>query len=302
MGDLCTFSEDLALARELIGFGKALGLRTVALAVEEEAAGELAGAGADEVILIDDAASPIESSARGIAKAIESEGFSIFAVGATPCGRELAAKVAGHMDCAMASDIAGASLDGDELRIARQLYGGSVIEDVLLPLPCVVTIGKGKWEASDRSGQSRQRKVSIERDERVSVVETAPVAKQGADLRSAKRIVSIGMGIQDQGDLAMVGGLADKLDAPLGCTRGIAEERRWLPVEQYVGLSGVTVSPDLYLTLGVSGQVQHMVGARDSKVIAAIDKNENAPIFKSCDYGIVGDLYEIVPLLVKALG
>lgn len=92
--------------------------------------------------------------------------------------------------------------------------------------------------------------------------------------------------------------LADALGGEIGCTRPIAEEFHWLPEERCIGLSGVQVKPDLYLGIGVSGQVQHVTGFRNAKVIAAVNKDENAPIFKAADLGIVGDLYDIVPKLI----
>ena len=95
---------------------------------------------------------------------------------------------------------------------------------------------------------------------------------------------------------------AAAIGAELGCTRSIAEELHWLPNEVYIGISGQTIRPELYLAIGISGQIQHVAGIRDAGTVVAIDKNENAPIFKAADYGIVGDLYEILPLLTKAIG
>ena len=121
------------------------------------------------------------------------------------------------------------------------------------------------------------------------------------NLAAAKKIVSIGLGIANKEDISMVKELADALDAELGCSRPIAEGLEWLPKECYIGISGVFVKSDLYLAVGVSGQVQHMVGLKDAKILAAINKDANAPIMRQCDYGIVGDLYEIVPALAKKL-
>ena len=95
--------------------------------------------------------------------------------------------------------------------------------------------------------------------------------------------------------------LAGKLGAEIGCTRSVAEDYHWLPNEAYIGLSGQKVKPQLYISMGVSGQVQHTAGIRDSKIIVAIDTNENAPIFAAADYGIVGDLYDIVPVLTEKI-
>jgi electron transfer flavoprotein alpha subunit len=95
--------------------------------------------------------------------------------------------------------------------------------------------------------------------------------------------------------------LAAAMGAEIGCTRPIAEDRGWLPSATYIGISGALIRPDLYVSLGVSGQIQHTYGIRDSKVIVTINNNEKCPMFKAADYGIVGDLYEIAPLLTEAI-
>ena len=109
------------------------------------------------------------------------------------------------------------------------------------------------------------------------------------------------MGLAEPGDLAMAQDLADALDAEVACTRPVAEDRRLLPTERYIGISGAHVHPDLYVGLGVSGQVQHTVGFRDAKVVVGINTNATAPLFAVCDYAVVGDAHEIVPLLAAAL-
>jgi electron transfer flavoprotein alpha subunit len=113
--------------------------------------------------------------------------------------------------------------------------------------------------------------------------------------------VAVGRGFRKKEDLKLAEDLAAALKAELACTRGVAEDEHWLPIARYVGISGQTVKPDLYLAVGLSGQVQHMVGCRGSKVIVAINTDEHAPIFESADYGIVGDLYVVLPLLTAAL-
>ncbi len=122
-----------------------------------------------------------------------------------------------------------------------------------------------------------------------------------SDIATARRLVCVGMGLKEQADLAMVEELAAGLKAALACSRPVAEERKWMSMGSFVGLSGKKFKGGLYLGLGVSGQIQHMAGIRDSKVIAAINSDPAAPIFEACDYGVVGDLYEIVPLLIRAL-
>jgi electron transfer flavoprotein alpha subunit len=111
----------------------------------------------------------------------------------------------------------------------------------------------------------------------------------------------VGRGLDKKEDLKLAEDLAGVLGGAVGCTRSIAEDYGWMPEATYIGLSGRTIRPKLYISLGVSGQVQHVAGIRDSKIIVGIDTNENAPIFAAADYGIVGDLHEAAPLLTAAL-
>lgn len=121
------------------------------------------------------------------------------------------------------------------------------------------------------------------------------------DLSKAKRVVGVGRGLVAQNDLEMVRQLASVLGAEVGCSRPIAEGENWMERERYIGVSGVLLKSDLYLTLGISGQIQHMVGGNGAKVIVAINKDKKAPIFNYADYGLVGDIYKVVPALIEHL-
>jgi electron transfer flavoprotein alpha subunit len=136
---------------------------------------------------------------------------------------------------------------------------------------------------------------------RLTVRERKVKPPSSVNLAAAKKVVCPGRGITKQEDLAMIQDLAKVLSAEIGCTRPLAEGLDWLPRERYIGVSGAFIKPDLYLGIGVSGQVQHTVGITDSHVVVAINKDKSAPIFSQADYGIVGDLYAIVPALIAAL-
>lgn len=133
------------------------------------------------------------------------------------------------------------------------------------------------------------------------LVERKPRTVEAVNLTAARRVVSVGRGIQNKEDLAIIEDLAAALEAEVGCTRPIAEGQDWMSRERYIGVSGVMLKPDLFVTIGVSGQVQHMVGAAGAKTIIAINKDKNAPVFKQVDYGIVGDLYEVVPKIIETM-
>jgi electron transfer flavoprotein alpha subunit len=133
------------------------------------------------------------------------------------------------------------------------------------------------------------------------VVSRAPKQRGSVDITGAKKNVCVGRGLAKKEDIGIARELAQVLGGEVGCSRPVAEELQWLPEEVYLGISGKTVKPLLYLSLGVSGQVQHITGIRDSKVIFAINRDENAPIFDAADFGIVGDLYQVVPRLIEEL-
>ena len=121
------------------------------------------------------------------------------------------------------------------------------------------------------------------------------------NLAAAKRVVCPGRGVAQQEDLSMIEELAQALSAEMACTRPLAEGLGWLPRERYIGISGAMIKPDLYLGIGVSGQAQHTIGMSESRVVVAINKDRNAPLVTQSDYAIEGDLYQVVPALIRAL-
>ncbi len=307
MAGILVYSENLGLNKELLGLACKLAEKNskqvLALTLEEEQAHDLIAYGADKVIVLKDENRWPESYARAMAEAMKQEDPDLFLVGDTIRGCDIAAQVAAYLQAALVSKAVSVQEVDGCFETERMMYGGSVIKRERLSKLSIVTIPAGKGEAVLRKNSSSGEITGIEAaaDPRVKVCERTPLVKEGADLTAADRIVCVGLALDKKEDMQLAADLAAALKAELACTRGIAEERKWLPLETYIGLSGIQVKPDLYISLGVSGQVQHVVGIRDSKIIAAINNNEKAPIFLAADYGIVGDLYEIAPLLTKAL-
>lgn len=158
----------------------------------------------------------------------------------------------------------------------------------------------GGLEASGDNGEPVQLEwVAPEHAARLTASE--PVEKSGVDLEKSEVVVAAGRGFAEEADLQLARDLADKIGAGLGCSRPLAEGVNWMPTETYIGVSGLMLAPKVYVAAGISGQMQHMVGANRSGVVFAINKDKNAPIFKQCDYGIVGDIKEILPALTAAL-
>jgi electron transfer flavoprotein alpha subunit len=128
-----------------------------------------------------------------------------------------------------------------------------------------------------------------------------PVERSAVDLTKADVIVSVGRGFKKKEDLKLAEDLAQALSAEIGCSRPIAGDLKWLPEDRHIGLSGKWVNPKLYIAVGISGQMQHVVGIRRSKVIVAINNDPNAPIHKEADYSVIADLYQFLPVLTKKL-
>lgn len=307
MAGILVYSEDANVAKQLLTAGKllteSLQQPLCALTLEESAAAELVACGADKVIVLKGEGIWPESYAAAVAKVMEREDPVALLIGGTMRGKDLAAKVAAHLQSGLVTDAQVLRVENGAIETERMMYGGLAVCTETLSGLALVTIPPRKFEVpqqeESRAGESVVETVSTE--DAMIIGNVCPIVRQGADISLAEKLVCVGRGLGKEEDMALVRDLAAALGAEIGCTRSVAEDYHWLPSETYIGLSGQKVKPNLYLSVGVSGQVQHVAGIRDSKVIVAVDTNENAPIFAAADYGIVGDLYQIVPLLTKAL-
>lgn len=300
MAGVFVYSDETNLAKELISFAKETGKEAYAITFSQKAAEDISNFGCNNVFVLKGDSPVAENYGKAIAEFLKSKNAELFVVGATPRGRDLAARVAGYLGCGMASDVLSLGYSEEKIIVEKMMYGGVTVQNEVLEGLSVVTVPSGKFEAI--AGESSEIiTVDVQADNRVSLISTAPIVKEGADLSTADKVVGIGLGMEKKEDIKIAEDLAAALGADLGCSRSIAEERKWLPVEQYIGISGAVIKPQLYLAMGISGQIQHVIGVRDSKIIVAVDINEKAPIFKAADYGIVGDMYEIIPLLTEAI-
>ena len=222
--------------------------------------------------------------------------------------RDFAPKLATALDCGLIPDVIGWRVEGGAPVFVRQLFQGKLNADVVFegPPPYLVSVQAGAFRADQL--QPGASPAPIERPVvalTASQIRTRPLerfqeAKRTVDLASAEIIVAVGRGIKGPENLPMMQELAGALGAELGASRPVCDSG-WLPLERQVGSSGQTVAPKLYLAIGISGAIQHLVGMKGSHTVAAINKDPTAPIFEVADYGIVGDLFEIVPALTAAL-
>jgi electron transfer flavoprotein alpha subunit len=220
--------------------------------------------------------------------------------------RDYAPKLATRFERSLISDVIAARREGGEPLFVRQFFQGKLNGDIRPtgPGPHFVSLQAGAWRADAlESGSAAVEAFTPELN--ASQIRQAPEAPfresaRAVDLTAAEIIVSVGRGIGDKDKIPVVEDLARALGAELAASRPICDAG-WLPMERQVGSSGQTVSPKMYVAVGISGAIQHLVGMKGSKTIVAINKDANAPIFEVADYGIVGDLFEVVPALAEEI-
>ena len=272
---------------------------------------ELAAAQVQEVVTIDDpalAAYTPDGYTAALQQAIAQLSPSFVLLPHTYQTRDFAPKLAARLERALITDATGVKRGDGGPVFVRPMFQGKLTADVAAqgPLPHVITFQIGAFRGDQAArGPSpapiRAFQVTIDAAG-IRQTPEAPFqeARQSVDLSQAERIVSVGRGIKGQEHLALAQQLADALGAELGASRPICDAG-WLPMDRQVGSSGQTVAPKVYVALGISGAIQHLVGMKGSNVVVAINKDPDAPIFEIADYGIVGDLFEVVPAMIAAL-
>lgn len=243
----------------------------------------------------------LEDYTDSLAALMDRAAADMLLIESTKRGKLIAGRLAAMKGSSAVTDVIGFT---DNLASRRMVYGGAAVrQEKVVAGTAIVLIGPGVLPpAAPVTGRGEVETVAyIEPGIKVNVASRVQKPKISVDLASAKKIIGVGRGLAKQEDLAIMRELADAIGAELGCTRPIAEAEKWLPKETYIGVSGLMLAPEVYIAAGISGQIQHTVGISRSKVIIAINKDKNAPIFKQADYGIVGDLYKVVPALISQL-
>lgn len=248
----------------------------------------------------------VEDYVPTLAALVEEQHPAVLLIGATRRGKAVAGRLSARIGTSAITDVKELILAEGELLARHMIFGGSALRTVKpLTATALATVGLGLYEPAAVDPERKGLIVEvpfIEPAWQLRYRERRQKKKLASvNLAAAKRVVCPGRGICKREDLAMISELAQLLEAETGCTRPLSEGLDWLPRERYIGVSGAFIKPELYLGIGVSGQVQHTVGVIGSRIIAAINKDKNAPIFDQVDYGIVGDLYAVVPALIEAL-
>jgi electron transfer flavoprotein alpha subunit len=304
--------ETLAAAQQIASQAKASVSGVVVGKGVAALAEELAGSQLDEVLLVEhdllEQYTP-DGFSLTLRQVLESSKPDLVLLPHTYQVRDFAPKLAASLGKGMIGDCIGYRSESGKLIFVRQMFQGRTSADV-------VFAGEPPWIASFQasafradlvakhaSGKAPVKSVSVElkpEQIRTKPLELFREAKQAVDLTQAPILVSVGRGIKAPENIPMAEKLAKLLGGEICASRPICDEG-WLPMDRQIGSSGQTVAPKLYFAVGISGAIQHVVGMKGSRTIAAINKDQNAPIFEVADYGVVGDLFEVVPALIEEL-
>jgi electron transfer flavoprotein alpha subunit len=272
----------------------------------QEMAAQLGAFGAAKVYAADDAtlaSGDPDTAAPTVLELVKRTQPQIVLLGATPFGLAVAPRLATQLKCALASDCTAFAVEGGQVNITRPVYGGRAIAVYQArSMPLIATLRQNAFApAAAGSAQAAVEALPVTPAQlKTKVVETSKSASGKIELTEAPIVVTGGRGMQGPENFPLVEALAGTLGGAAGATRAVVDAG-WRPYGEQVGQTGKTVSPSLYIAAGVSGAMQHLVGMKTSKVIVAINKDPDAPIFKVADYGIVGDALKILPLLTEEL-
>lgn len=241
--------------------------------------------------------------ASAVAQVVKERGYAAVMAPASTFGKDFMPRLSGLLDAPLASDIVGLEVKDGALRVKRPMYAGNAIATVeLFGAPLLFTVRQTAFEAASAAEEKAPvERVAVSADSRGSAfVSRQETKSERPELTEARVVVSAGRGIKAAENFRIVEELADLLHAAIGASRA-AVDAGWAPNDWQVGQTGKIVAPELYIALGISGAIQHLAGMKDSKVIVAINKDEEAPIFQVADYGLVADLFKAVPELVAKI-
>ncbi|MDO9111683.1 MAG: electron transfer flavoprotein subunit alpha/FixB family protein [Desulfatirhabdiaceae bacterium] len=294
---------------QLLSKAKAIGAETAVVAIGSNIQSLIPGlakAGSDTQYIADDPGLELFSAgpyASCVVDAARKFGANLIWFGFSESGKAVAPRVAARLDAACATDITGVTLAGDQIEIIRPAITNKVLQRVKINAGQLVAVVRaGAFEASEGiTGTENVVKLSSPAADLKAVIRQILSEASGEiDLADANVVVSVGRGAKDQAGIDLVKELANDLKAGFGSTRAMVDAG-FIPHYKQVGQTGKIVAPTLYMAIGISGAIQHLAGMKGSKVILAVNKDPEAPIFNVADYGIVGDLFEVVPILREEL-
>ena len=309
------FSDDRKLMLELLSKGselaKELGKKLTAVIIgksDDALAKEYIAHGADKVLVAETNMESFKAEEyAGILEHVVKEiAAEVVLIGSNKNGKELAPRLAARLGAGCVTDCTNLYLKDKKLTVERIVYSGNAVSvEQFTSKPGIVTVPSKVFDPlpkdEKRTGDIVKKKIDAEKSAS-EIVKIQKMKSESVNVEDAEIIVSCGRGFKNKDDIKLVGELAEVLKGKtVGCSRPIAADLKWLSEDHWIGLSGHKVKPKLYVAVGISGQIQHIAGMRDSGIIVAINKDPEALIFKSADYGIVGDLYEVLPKLTSAV-
>lgn len=283
ISELCAGARTVADEVVLVAFGDTQ--------VPDAVADKIVHVALPEGAVLDDAADTVIA-------AFEAEKAEVVFVEPTKHMKVVAGKLAAHLGASVITDVI--AFEGD---VATNMYFGGVgMKKQKAAGVAIYTVGAGVFAEAQASGANAVEELAwVTPAKAVKLVSSKAIEKSGVNLFKADVVVAAGRGFAAKEDLKMAEDLCEKLGAGLGCSRPLTEGVDWLPTEVYIGVSGLMLSPKVYIAAGISGQMQHMVGCNRATTLFAINKDKNAPVFKQCDYGLVGDINAVLPALTAAL-
>ena len=295
-------------ALELLSFAQQSGLETSVLVAGSDSPGvitELGAWGISTVLQISDSNfdryNP-ELFEKGFAEAIKATQPSFVLASCSSLGKDLFPRVAAHLDYSCASDCTSLEIKGGKISAGKPLYSGKCLADVEFEKTPIILMRANQLPVAECPNKSINPNVIAVAtpisDLKTIVKEIVKGASQKLDLTEANIIVSGGRGLKGPENFKLLNDLADVLGATVGASRAVVDAG-WVPHDLQVGQTGKTVAPTLYIAVGISGAIQHLAGMSGSKVIVAVNNDANAPIFQKATYGIVGDLFEVLPKLTE---
>ena len=241
----------------------------------------------------------VEALAPAVIDLVVSSGARVVLAVDAPSERTLLGQVAAKLGATCLVGVSGFTLEEENAVITRTAFNGVVERQEVVSMPVALVVADEGEFAS--SGVGTLIEVTTQATYPITLVSQECATTDTVDLGGAKTVVGVGRGFKEEADLDLAEAIAVELGAGMACSRPVAEGMGWLPRDRYLGVSGRTIAPDLYIAVGISGQIQHMVGARSAGTIVAINSDPHAPIFNECDLGVVGDLYQVLPALKQAL-
>lgn len=309
------FSESSQLTLELLGKGRSLaeqlGTEVAAVSIGgNEDVENLIQHGADKVFSISDPmlnVFQVDTFTDALTALVTEHKPDVLLIGATRSGLEFAPRLAERLKTGCVTETTRLEPDAEKKYILmdRVTLGGNLVEtNISRGKPQIATIPKGLFSSLPKDTSQKGEVIKAEpkiKPPSTKLMEAKPKEAKGVKLADASVIVSFGRGLRKKEDIGLIEQFAKTVGGVVSCSRPIAEDLHWLPEDQYVGLSGQKVSPKLYFALGISGQIQHLTGIRNSRIIVAVNNDPKAPIFEFSDYGIVADLYQVIPAFTEAV-